>query len=187
MNTPLLIMFVGIPGSGKTALAKRLAEELSAVILNSDGIRMSMWHSLEAIQATHASLEERKANNLLTFGAMNYAADQILAAGYSVVYDCNANHRYERDQKHAIAQEHGARSVIVRIRVPYDISLRRIQEREVTHDQRQISADKAQEVLDHFTKEIEEPDSDEFTIEISGELPFEKQYETFQQKIGGLG
>lgn len=186
MTKPLLVMFVGVPGSGKTTFARQLAARLNAVILNSDALRMGMWQTLEMIQSTHSSLEERKAANKLTFGAMNYAADRILAAGYSVVYDCNANHEWERQEKHDIARNNGALSIVIRIRVPYELSLDRIQNREVAHDQRRISADRAVEVLDRFVNEIDEPTENEATIEISGEIPFEEQYQSFTMQLEAI-
>lgn len=56
---PLLVMFVGVPGSEKTYFAKRLADKLQAVTINSDAIRLSMWGSRDAIQATHATFRKR--------------------------------------------------------------------------------------------------------------------------------
>lgn len=177
-------MFVGIPGSGKTTFAKKLAEKTNAVVLSSDSIRIWMWQSLDAIQATHITPEARTAANKLTFGALNYAANQVLAAGQSSVYDCNANHLSEREEKYAIARKNNALAVAVRLRVPYEVSLERVQSREATHDSRQFaSIDKAREVLDRFMAEIEEPGNDEFVVELDGEAPFEEQFAVFDQAI----
>lgn len=183
MNRPLIITFVGVPGSGKTTFARQLAKELKAVILNSDSIRLIMWKTLDAIRATHADPDDRKHANQLTFGAMNYAAKQILAAGYSVVYDCNANHLWERQEKHDIAHETNALSIIVRISVPYDLSLKRIQEREVSHDSRRISPEKAVEILDRFASEIEEPGENEHVIKIDGAQSFDQQLRSFYEQF----
>ncbi|MFT3879827.1 MAG: ATP-binding protein [Gemmatales bacterium] len=38
-----LIAFAGLPGTGKTTLAKRLAEQLGAVLLNKDDLRASLF------------------------------------------------------------------------------------------------------------------------------------------------
>lgn len=186
MKKPLLVMFVGVPGSGKTTFARQLAAHLNAVLLNSDALRMAMWRDLESIQATHSTQEERDRANSLTFGAMNYAAARTQAAGYSVVYDCNANHMWERQEKHDIANDNDGLSVVVRIRVPYALSLDRIQSREVTHDQRRITADRAQQVLDRFVAEIEEPSADENVIEISGVSSFDEQLESFQSQLSRI-
>ena len=184
MNKPLIVTFVGIPGSGKTTFAKQLAERLGCTVLNSDGIRMSMWKTLDAIHATHSDPEARAHANQLTFGAMNYAAKQILSAGQSVVYDCNANRLTERKEKHDIARETNAISVVVRIKVPYETSLSRIQYRDEAHDQRRISEAKANAVLERFMSEIEEPTNDEaVVVTISGEDSFEDQYSVFDAKL----
>lgn len=183
MDRPIIVTFVGVPGSGKTTFARQLAEQLGAVIFNSDAIRMAMWKTLEAIQNTHTDPEIRKFNNQLTFGAMNYAAEQVINAAISVIYDCNANHVIEREEKHSIARRSKALSVVVRIKVPHEIALNRVQEREEAHDQRRISTEKAEEVLKRFYAEIEEPTNEENTIFINGEATFTDQYESFTKQL----
>lgn len=186
MDKPLIVMFVGVPGSGKTTFAKKLAEKVNAIVLSSDSMRIWMWGSLEAKQAAHDTLEKRKLGNQLTFGALNYATNQAVMAGYSVIYDCNANHITERQEKYDIAKAYGALPVVVRLRVPYETSLQRIQTREETHDARQFIGDKALQVLEQFTADIEEPSSNENVIEISGDIPFDEQYEIFEKFISTL-
>lgn len=186
MTRPLIVVFVGVPGSGKTTFARQLAAKLSAVILSSDSMRLSMWQSLEAIQASHVDQQERKAANLLTFGAMNYAARQVVASGNSVVYDANANSVAERNEKHDIARDYNALSVVVRIQVPRELSIQRLQERTPTHDSRQFSAEKATGVVDKFQSEIEEPHEDEHVIAIDGTMPFHEQYAFFCKEIATL-
>jgi len=181
MNKPLIVLFVGIPGSGKTTFARQIAQRLNAVILSSDGARISMWKTREAIEASHKTPEERLYTNQLTFGALNYATRQIVKAGYNVLFDANANSRSERQEKYDIAKEFDGNAVVVRMRVPYEVSLRRVQEREPLDDQRQFDAEKAVGILERFMKDIEEPSSDENTIYIDGEAPFEEQYQQFIQ------
>ncbi len=181
---PAIVMFVGIPGSGKTTFARQLAKKLDAVVLNSDSLRIWMWGSREAVPSSYRDGPEvKKHSNMLTFGAMNYAANQIVATGRSVVYDCNANHYYEREEKYRLAEEHGAVALTIRIKVPYEVSLERVQSREESHDQRQMSAEKAKEVLGRFVAEIEEPGANEHVIEIDGEQSFDEQYATFQRQF----
>lgn len=176
-------MFVGIPGSGKTTFTRQLAEQLDAVILGSDSLRIWMWGSREAIPSSQDGIEQKQQANMLTFGAMNYAANQILAAGKSVIYDCNANHLAEPQEKYKIAKDHGARAVVVRIKVPYEVSLERVQQREDAHDQRQMSLDQAKRVLQRFTDELEEPTNDEPMVVIDGQQPFSRQYDSFCEQL----
>jgi len=187
MSKPLIVGFLGIPGSGKTTFARQLAKRLDGVILTADAARMSMWKTREAIDATRATPEERKHSNQLTFGALNYAAKQIAAAGHSVIFDAIMSYRHERQQKYDLAEELGANAVLVRIQVPYEVSLRRVQEREPADDQRQFSEEKAIGVLEHFSSELQEPTDDEPVIYIDGEVPFDEQYEAFIKGLDRIG
>jgi predicted kinase len=183
MSKPILVMFVGVPGSGKTTFARQLAQETDAVTLNSDAIRLSMWGSREAIRETHDTQEKRDFANHLTFGAMDYAAGQIIGAGTNVVYDCNANKRGERTKMRDIAENHGGLGIVVRIRTPHSVAVERGLNREETHDQPRFVAEKAVEVVERFAREIEEPGEGEYVIQISGEVPFNQQYEVFQKRL----
>lgn len=176
-------MFVGTPGSGKTTFARQLRDQMGGVILNSDSIRLSMWGSRDAIKETHTTPEQRVYANQLTFGAMDYAAGQIIASGYNVVYDCNANKHEERQKMQDIALTNGGSSVVVRINTPRDVAIQRGIDRVETHDQPKFLVEKAEEVVDRFAREIEEPTGDERVIEISGEIPFAEQYQLFQTQL----
>lgn len=182
-TSPLLITFVGIPGSGKTTFAKNLARELKAVVLTSDAIRIAMWGSLEEVKAAHPTPEAKIATNSLVFGAMNYAARQVLSAGYSVIYDANANQRHERQEKHDIADKQNALSIVVRIMVPYEVSLHRIQKGEAADDARKVDPDKASVFLERFLASIEEPVTPENVVYIDGEASFSDQLASFWQQV----
>lgn len=120
----------------------------------------------------------------MTFGAMDYMTAQTLRAGYSVIYDCNANKR--SDRKSALAVELGAKFVLVRLQAPPEVALERIRTREETHDQMRMSDEDARAMLERFTRAIEEPSEKEFVIYINGEASFEEQYISFQQQVRPL-
>ncbi|MEO7904383.1 MAG: ATP-binding protein [Candidatus Saccharimonadales bacterium] len=186
MNRPLIVLFVGVPGSGKTTFARQLATEIRAIHVTSDGVRSAMWGDRSAVDAAFSTKSQRQTNNLLVFGALDYVTLQTMNAGHSVVYDCNSNRYNERADKYELAKRYGGVVVTVRIKVPYDVALRRMQQRDESHDVLQFSPEKAKQVLDQFTKSIQEPDNHENVIYIDGEVSFDVQLATFNAAIDKL-
>lgn len=177
-----LVCFVGIPGSGKTCFAKQLATALPAVTFNSDAIRLAIWGSRAVIQ-DHRESHSRVINNQMTFGVMDYMTGQVLAAGYSVVYDCNANRRTDRKKLETLAHTYGAQAVVVQIETPYEVALERTQTRESVDDQVQFDKQKAEQILQRFKWEIELPTPTETVVHIDGQASFEAQWVAFKTQL----
>lgn len=181
MMQKLLIQFLGVPGSGKTTFSKQLADKIGAVTFNSDATRIAIWGNRDAVHEDRQSDEDRLRNNKMTFGAMDYMVAQTLRAGYSVVYDRNANKR--RDRKDELAKLHDAKLVIVYIKTPANVAIQRLQLRDDTHDSMQMDQAKAAATYERFSQAIEPPTADELVIEISGEVPFDEQFAVFQERL----
>ena len=179
-DRPLLVLFVALPGSGKTTFARQLADKIGAVTLNSDATRLAIWGSREAVRASRPTPELRVRNNEMTFGAMQYASRQILKSGHSVIYDANMSRVQDRSQLVTFAYEYGAQPIIIRMKTPQVVSLQRLQQREEHDDQMKHDTAKAKATLDRFVAELEEATEAEQAIEISGEVPFDEQYAGFQ-------
>lgn len=185
MQKPLLIAFLGFPGSGKTYFARQLAEKLHAVTFNSDALRVSMFGSLEKIdQIRHHGDRSRLYSDV--FGAMDYAARQVLLAGHSVVYDAQQTKRRDRRGIEKIAAETGAVPVLVWMKTSREVALRRGQEREARDDSHQYDAEKMAYLIDRFDSITDLPGPDENVIEVSGEAPFEEQYSVFMEGVSRL-
>ena len=73
---PKFFMMVGIPGSGKSTAANKIAEKCGAVIISSDAIRGELYGD-EAIQGDHSYV----------FQLMEERTLAALKAGRSVIYD----------------------------------------------------------------------------------------------------
>lgn len=76
MNKPRLIIICGLPASGKTSRAKKLASNPNYKHLSSDAIRYELYNNCE-IQKDHARV----------FEIMRDRAIDYLNKGYSVIYD----------------------------------------------------------------------------------------------------
>lgn len=181
MNKPLLICFLGFPGSGKTYFSRQLADELRAVTLNSDALRMAMFGSMERIDAIRATDNARLYVDV--FGAMDYAATQALTAGHSVIYDAQQTKRENRRNIEKIAHDTGATPVLVWIKTSRETALARGQEREARHDSHQYTAEKMAYLIDRFAAVTDLPEADENIIEICGEIPFSEQLAAFQAGV----
>lgn len=182
MSTPLLIVFLGFPGSGKTYFATKLAKEIGAVTLNSDALRVTMFKSLEAIEKIRHSADQSRLYDDV-FGAMDYAAKQTLLAGHSVIYDAQQTKRENRHNIERLATEAGAIPILVWIKTSKQTALRRGQEREARDDSHQYDAEKMEYLIDRFARVTDLPEPGENTVEISGEQPFEQQYATFEREV----
>lgn len=184
MNKPLLIVFLGFPGSGKTYFSTRLAERLEAVTLNSDALRLAMFKSLETIEHIRATDNPRLYEDV--FGAMDYAARQSLLAGHSVIYDAQQTKRRDRLNIEKVAASANAVPILVWIKTDKEVAFRRGQEREARDDSHQYSAEKMRMLIDRFDEATDLPEANENVIEISGELPFDEQYAVFQEVVNQL-
>src|SRR5437763_1251654 len=80
MGKPLLIIVNGLPGTGKTTLAKRLAADVRLPVFSRDGLYETLYDALEC-----------RSNGLppllgsATFTLFYYVTGSVLAAGQSVI------------------------------------------------------------------------------------------------------
>jgi predicted kinase len=117
---PVLVVLVGLPGSGKTRLARTLQERTGAVVLESDYLRRVLFG-----RPTYTQEESRT-----LFGAIHAAADRILARGAVVVLDATNLLEREREPLYEIAERRRAKLVLVRLVAPRWLTHRRLRARQ---------------------------------------------------------
>ncbi len=118
MSDARLILTCGLPGAGKTALARRLAEDRSAVRLTKDewlvALGSSPWD-----EPTRAKVEHE----------LWSLAQEILRRGVSVVLDFGLWARIERDEMRSAARGLGVGVELHYLDVPTNELWRRIHAR----------------------------------------------------------
>jgi predicted kinase len=109
-----LFVICGLPGSGKTTLAKELEHSENAVRFCPDEVLVDLWD-----QDARARLER----------SMWDEAQQLLAQGRNVVIEFGSWARFERDELREGARRLGAAVELRYLEVPLDELVRRVEAR----------------------------------------------------------
>ncbi len=182
---PVLILFTSIPGSGKSYFARQAADRMHAIRLSSDAFRPAIYGSVEAWREAEQK-NGRPAMLKQLFGAMDYAAQQILLPGADLIYDTNTNGRELRRAQEVMAKKFGAAPIVVHLEVPYEVALRRGQDREEQADQRRKDEAGMRELIDRIQSATDPFDSDELVVSLDGQKPFDEQFVDFEVQVKEL-
>jgi predicted kinase len=156
MNRPKLYLFIGYPGAGKTTVSKFISEATGATHLWADVERHKLFK-----RPTHSQAE-----SLELYDRLNRQAEELLAAGKSVVYDTNFNFYADRQKMRDIAVHCGAETVLIWISMPKDAAKRRAVHTTDSRNGYQTAMTEAQ--FDAIVSKLEPPAKDEKFIKING-------------------
>jgi predicted kinase len=126
---PVLIVISGLPGTGKSHLARRLAERLPSVIVQSDFVRKIILP-----RPTYASAE-----NLYVHRVAHAIIEQLLRAGYRVISDATNLAEWHREKLYRVAERTGAKLVVVRTVAPEEIVRARLAVRVMQREPTELS------------------------------------------------
>lgn len=156
MQKPTLHLLMGLPGSGKTTLAKTIQKLTKASRLSSDDYRLQIYPEPTFSQEEHDNL----------YSLIDHSAEHLLASGHDVIYDANLNRLIHRQEKYALAKKYNAKVVLWWVKTPKELSRKRRIE-----DQNQTllpEGDTAENMFERIASVLEEPNHDEKYIEIDG-------------------
>ena len=162
---PLLLLTVGLSGSGKSTVALELLQALGAVRVRSDVERKR----LAGLAATARPSAQQTAQlygpamTQRTYARLNALAATLLQAGLNVIVDAAALRRHERDSLRALAAECDADFRLIECVAPEAVLRARIARRQVEdHD----ASDADQEVLSLQLRICEIPASEEAALRL---------------------
>lgn len=154
---PTLYLMMGLPGAGKTTIAKLIEKITGAVRLSSDEARIMLWENPDFSDEEHQALYE-------------YLDDQtkhLLQAGKSVVYDANLNRREHRQEKYDLASTLGIKVVLCWVKTPRQLAKeRRIED--TSHHHLVTKDEDPASMFERIADIIEEPGTEEPCLKLDG-------------------
>ena len=119
LRNPVIIMLSGLPGTGKSYLAGKLAEHLPFMIVESDAVRKELFP-----KPKHSRRE-----NTSVFGAIHYITGDLLKNKISVILDATNLEEKHRKTVYSIAERTGARLILVNVEAPPETVQKRLKAR----------------------------------------------------------
>ncbi|MFO0971329.1 MAG: ATP-binding protein [Candidatus Saccharimonadales bacterium] len=151
MKKPILVSMFGLPFSGKTTLAQKVADRLDAKLLAYDWT----WARVKPPEQVPELDNVEEWNEVLDIVYQDI--EDELAKGKSVVFD-HINHTVEdRDNLRRVAREAGVRSAIIYLDIPLEVTQKRRADNLITKQRHDVSSVNLEKVY----KVWENPASDE--------------------------
>ncbi|MEA3254972.1 MAG: AAA family ATPase [Candidatus Altiarchaeota archaeon] len=171
MKKPMLLLVMGLPGTGKSYLAKRIARKVGASILRTDEIRKELAgiHQNEHRHEDFGIGLYTEEMTQKTYKGMYERAKEILKKGDSCILDATFSKKTQREGAYEIAKELNTNYLIIECICPEEIVIKRMEER--SKDQKAVSD--ATFRIYHGMKDVYEPLGDDeihITVDTSKNL-----------------
>ena len=130
---PVLVMLTGLPGTGKSNLARQLAEVLPFAIVESDQVRKILFPQCE-YTGEESQWVHRTCHALM---------DKLLMKGVRVIYDATNLHERHRELVYRLADGREVKLIVVKVVSPEAVASQRLRNRQadVTDDDDVSDAD----------------------------------------------
>lgn len=149
--TNKLYILCGIPFSGKTTIAKRMAEKLGFVRIDLDEVKFDLFNP----QILDTQIDQSGWDKI--FEEMYRRIRQSLVDGKTVIHDTGNFTRHERRKVQAIAKELGVETLTIFVNIPPEVAHQRLLDNRIT----KTRFDVADEDFQSTVKELEPPDENE--------------------------
>ena len=173
-NKPFIIFLYGFPGSGKTAFARQLAEEINLAHLQQDRL------SHELYEENSERIEKYSRN------AMNYMTREFLRAGVSVIYDAHVPRLAERRILRDEARKNKVIPVLIWLQIDPETAYQRVQQRDRRKSDDHYAKDYTPESFEAAMGRMQNPEHEDYIV-ISGKHTFHTQRAAVNKKLYELG
>lgn len=158
--TPVLFVLSGLPGTGKSFLARRLAQEQPCFIVESDLVRKTLTDGNPTYTSDESARIHRVARAVIK---------HLLESGHNVISDATNLAEWHREKLYHVADETRAKLVIIQTIAPEKVIRERLTRRFITRDAGDIS-DADWPIYEHLHAELEPIRRPHLVVDTSGEL-----------------
>lgn len=173
LSRPLVIMVIGLPGSGKSFFARQFAEMFTAPLVSADVIR----HSLSA-QSVYDANEDTTVQTL----SQSQAAE-LFKTGKTFVVDGSLNSRTNRLALERLATKHGYGRLVIWVQTDEPTSLARSVKRSAKRDGDLYNDPMNAAAFARYRKLFSAPSKTENVVVISGKHTFTTQARVVLKKL----
>ncbi len=170
-----LFIAVGIPGSGKSYLARQLADSMKLMRISEDRIRLELFETPQ-----YSKDENAIVNNLLM-----YFLDETLQSGQSVIIDGEFGLRKTRRKFHELATASGAASILIWTQTDVETAYRRATNRDKRRPDDRYTPELNEADFDKFVARFKPP-TNEKALVVSGKHLFKAQQANILRKLHQL-
>lgn len=156
---PVLIMLCGLPATGKSYLARRLAERVPFVIVETDFVRKTLFPS-PTYSRQESNFVHRVSHALM---------EKLLKHGLRVIFDATNLLEFHRERVYRLARRAGAKLVVVHTIAPETVVRERLEKRRVARDPDDIS-DATWAIYERMAATQQPINHPHLTIDTSGDL-----------------
>ncbi len=126
---PVLLMLSGLPGTGKSYLARKLCEKIPFVVVESDFVRKTLFNP-----PTYSPRE-----SALVHRVCHILIDRLLKKKLRVIFDATNLSEMHREYVYRLAERNNAKLVIVQTVAPEEIVKARLEKRHTARDEHDLS------------------------------------------------
>ena len=126
---PVLLMLSGLPGTGKSYLARKLCEKIPFVVVESDFVRKTLFNP-----PTYSPRE-----SAIVHRVCHILIDRLLKKGLRVIFDATNLSEVHREYVYRLAERNNAKLVIVQTVAPEEVVRQRLEKRHSARDDHDIS------------------------------------------------
>lgn len=141
---PVLVVVVGLPGTGKSYFSRRLAERFPMAVLETDALRKALFP-----RPTYSPEESAR-----LFRAVHGLIESLLRRGVPVLLDATNLVEANREHLYHIAEKTGARLILARTEAPPEVVRERLARRQQT-PVREDHSDAGWEVYERMRRSVD--------------------------------